>query len=150
MGRIDLARYAAMFAPGVEALDHRTLGTWSARGSEALLEQFRSFLELVDGATMREDDVLALQPDALLMRRTHFGTDRVGGGAYERQFLNLWTFGTDGRATRTEWFDADRDAEALARWDELTTTSSPPTIGGACRWAPGWEARPKARSRSWS
>ena len=32
----------------------------------------------------------------------------------------LWVFGADGLVTRIEQFDADRDAEALARFDELT------------------------------
>src|SRR5262249_10625202 len=32
----------------------------------------------------------------------------------------LLSFGTDGLVTRIEWFDSDRDAEALARFDELT------------------------------
>jgi len=32
----------------------------------------------------------------------------------------LWVFGTDGLLSRVEWFDADRPAEALARFEELT------------------------------
>ena len=69
---------------------------------------------------MRVDDVLGLRSDALLVRWTNLGTERAGGGAYERQFLRLCVFGADGLLTRIELFDADRDAEALARFDELT------------------------------
>src|SRR5262249_61111108 len=64
-------------------------------------------------------DVLALRPDALLIRWTHAGTERIGGGRYERHFLMLWEFGADGLALRNELFDSDREDEALARFDEL-------------------------------
>jgi hypothetical protein len=53
------------------------------------------------------------------VRRTHSGTDRAGGGSYERPFILLAIFGPDGLHTRLEYFDADHDAEALARFDEL-------------------------------
>ncbi len=118
-GSIDLDRYTRAFAPAIEAVDHRTLGTWSARGAEALLEHFRSSLELTDDAATRDDEVLCLRSDAFLLRRTHFGTARASGGAYERPFIALQIFGADGLTTRLEWFDVDRDAEALARFDEL-------------------------------
>ena len=41
VGRWDIALLAAAFAPGIEAVDHRTRGTWSARVADALLEHFR-------------------------------------------------------------------------------------------------------------
>src|SRR5262249_6575882 len=74
-------------------------------------------------------DVLALRPDALLLRWMNSGTDRAGGGAWESQLLRLMVFGPDGHVTRVEAFDVDRDAEALARFDELGMSSaeeSPP------------------------
>jgi hypothetical protein len=120
----DLGRYAGAFAPCIEAVDHRILGTWSACGADALLEHFRSFLALVEGATIRADDVLALRSDAHLVRWTNSGTDRAGGGAYERPFLAVAVYGADGLATRIEWFDADRDAEALARFDQLVPSGA--------------------------
>src|SRR4029453_10748342 len=70
------------------------------------------------------DDVLGLGPDALVTRNTFFGTDRASGGAFELLTINLWAFGPDGRFARVEVFDADRDAGALARFDELPTASS--------------------------
>src|SRR5207244_7281044 len=41
-GPFDPDRYASAFAPAVESVDHRILGTWSARGAEALLQHYRS------------------------------------------------------------------------------------------------------------
>src|SRR5262249_62143663 len=114
---------AAAVAPAIEVVDHRTLGTWSARGAEPFLEHLRAMLGLADDAATRDHDVLALQPDALLVRRTHFGTARVGGGAYERLFLLLHVFAADGLVTRLEFFDSDREDEALARFDELTAAA---------------------------
>src|SRR5262249_19555866 len=115
----DLARYATTLAPTVENVDHRTLGTWSARGAEAMLQHWRSLLGIADDVVLREDDILDLRADAFLVRRTHFGTDRAGGGAYDRQFLARMVFGADGLMTHGELFDSDREAEALARFDEL-------------------------------
>ena len=121
VGPFDLDRFGATLAPAVEAVDHRTLGTWSAQGKEALLEHMRALVALAEGIVLCDDDVLGLRPDALLVRRRHRGTDRASGGEYERQFLLLWTFGADGLGTRQELFDPDHEAEALARFDELTT-----------------------------
>src|SRR5262249_32267408 len=125
VGMFDLDRLATALAPAVESVDHRTLGTWSARGAEAVLQHYRALLDLVAEPSMRNDEILALQPDAFLGRRTHLGTDRASGGPYERPFLWLGTFGPDGLVTRSELFDADREDEALARFDELTAEAAP-------------------------
>ena len=113
-------RYETAFAPSIEVVDHRILGTWSTQGAEALLQNVRGWLSIADSIAIRQDDVLALRSDALLGRRTFLGTDHAGGGSFERTFLQLWVFGSDGLLTRLEYFDADREAEALARFDELT------------------------------
>src|SRR5206468_3563951 len=102
LGSFDPDRLATAYAPGIESVDHRTLGTWSAQGAEALLQHHRSVLELAADVVMREDNILDLRSDALLMRRTHLGTARAGGGAYERPFLWLGVFGSDGLLTRNE------------------------------------------------
>src|SRR5437764_4644624 len=115
----DLDRIAAAIAPAIEVVDHRTLGTWSARGAEAFLEHFRALHEVTDDAATRSDEVLGLDSDAFVVRATHSGTAHAGGGAYERQFVVLNVFGPDG-LTRVEFFDAEREDEALARFDELT------------------------------
>jgi len=107
-------------APAIEVADHRTVGVGSLRGAEAFVSALRSLIELTDEFANRMDDVLGLRPNALLVRITNFGTQRIGGGAYERPFLMLWLFEADGLATRFEQFDSDREDEGLARFDQLT------------------------------
>jgi len=47
--------------------------------------------------------------------------------AYEqRQRLQLWTFGSDGLLTQCEWFDPERGAEALARFDDFSALAASP------------------------
>src|SRR5262245_51723416 len=122
-GPVELDRLAGAYAPAVEVVDHRILGTWSAHGAEELLRHWRSWFDLAD-VTIRFDDILGARPDALLWRATSFGTDRAGGGAWEAQILRLLVFGADGHVTRSEMFDVDGEAEALARFDELTSEPS--------------------------
>jgi hypothetical protein len=83
-------------------------------------------LELADDVAIRNDEVLGVRSDALLLRRTHLGTARAGGGAYERQYLALSGFGADGLVRLNELFDCDREAEAFARFDELGLSSDRP------------------------
>src|SRR5206468_5442842 len=80
----DLDRYAAAYAPDVEVVDHRILGTWSARGAEAALQNLRALLELTEDLSYRVDEILALRSNALLARQTNVGTARAGGGVFER------------------------------------------------------------------
>src|SRR6185503_16928130 len=87
----------------------------------------------------RVDDILDLRTDALLVRWTNFGTARAGGGAFERRLLILWVFGGDGLVVRVEEFDVDREAEALARFDELTRMSADAPSPAATR-----QVRPNA------
>src|SRR5262249_49375033 len=89
------------FAPDVEFVDHRIVGLGVVHGVEPLVQAIHALLELMDEYAMRFDDVLCLRPDALLIRWTHFGTDR-NGGAFERLLCVLWTFGSDGLVTRWE------------------------------------------------
>src|SRR5262249_41626825 len=63
----DLDRLAETFAPGIEVVDHRILGSWSARGAEEFLRHWRSWLDLADDHAVRDDDILALEPDAFLV-----------------------------------------------------------------------------------
>ena len=94
-----------------------------ARSRSRAARNAAALLEVADGVSNRIDDVLDLRSDAFLVRWTNLGTARAGGGAFERRYLRLFVFGSDGLATRMEWFDADRDAEALARFDELTAAA---------------------------
>ena len=83
----DLERVAAVIAPDFESVDHRHLSTWSMRGGAAFVEHLRALLEVAADVVIGTSDVLALEPSALLIRRMHSGTERLGGGAYERPFL---------------------------------------------------------------
>jgi len=122
----DLQRLARSFDPGVELVDRSSVGTWSAHGAEAALQHFRSLLEVAGDITFSDCEILRLETEASLVRRTHCGADRAGGGAYETRLILLMTFGRDGLLMQVEWFDADREAEALARFDELTAVAAPP------------------------
>src|SRR5262249_34310206 len=94
---------------------------WSACGAaEGLLRHWRSHFDLGRDVTLRDDDVLASRPDALLLSRSYRGSDRASGGTYEYETLDLIAFGADGRVARVEVFDRERPAEALARFDELS------------------------------
>src|SRR5438094_2864931 len=108
------------FAPGIEFVDHRTVGLGSVHGAEAVRRGVRALLDLTDDFATRVDDILALRSDALLERGTHSGTDRASGGSSERHLCHLCVFGADGLIARLEQFDTEREAEALARFDELT------------------------------
>src|SRR5262249_29149385 len=92
----DLEGFGATLAPAVVQVDHRRLGTWSASGREAVVNHWGAVRELTDDVAMRDDDILALEPDALLVRRTHSGVAHASGGVYESPFLLLRVFGPDG------------------------------------------------------
>src|SRR5262249_3997184 len=128
---LDLDRWAVALAPGVESVDHRILSSWSAHGAQAVVQHLRALRDLTDDLHIRDDDIVALRHDAFLSRRNVFGTDRASGGTFERPQLGLWVFGVDGLATRWEQFDVDREAEALARFDELTGEPAPVRFAAA-------------------
>ncbi len=120
---------APALAPDIEGIDHRHLRNWSLSGASAYLEHLRALHQVADEVRFRWQDVLALAPSALLVRILHHGSERLGGGAYERGFLSLWVVGADGRFTRAEWFDEGSEDEALARFEEL--------VGGAAHGVDG-------------
>jgi hypothetical protein len=123
-GGYDPDRYAVAAADDVEIVDHRRLGTSTARGKEAYVQHLRAWLGISQDMTSRDDDVLGLTSDAFLMRQTGVGTGPAGGGSYEIPYVVLRTFGVDGLMTRLEIFDADDDAKALTRFDDLTVKPS--------------------------
>ncbi len=118
-GAIDLDRVAAVTDPSSSNVDHRVFGTWTMAGADEVLRHYRQQLELAPDFSARSDDVLALAPDAVLLRMTFYGTARDSGGAFENPLLQLWTFGADGRVLHTESFEIGQESEALARFDAL-------------------------------
>src|SRR5262249_27598687 len=123
-GPPDLDRFAASVAPRFECMDRRVFGTWSARGAEEWLQHWRLQLDLVTGGGPRIEDVLALEPAAYLIRATYAGTNLASGGAYENHLLALFVLGADGLLERAEAFEGDAEADALARFDELTAEAA--------------------------
>src|SRR5262249_5358213 len=83
----------------------------------------QALIDVAEVSASRVDDILALRPDAVLVRWMNFGTARLGGGPFERLHLFLWVFGPDGLIRRLEFFEGDDEDRALARFDELTGTS---------------------------
>jgi class 3 adenylate cyclase len=77
--------------------------------------------DLASGFAARAEDVLGLAPNAFLVRQTFSGTLLATGGAFENPVLALIASGADGRVSRTENWEVGCEAEALARFDELTS-----------------------------
>src|SRR5262249_21432744 len=128
LGSFDLERWAPAIAADVQFVDHRSLvGFGSMRGAQAMLRVVATNFEVADDVVVRCDQVIAAEPDALLVRSTISGKARVGGGAYEREIVRLCRFGPDGLLTHNELFDVGREAGALARFDELASASAPST-----------------------
>jgi tetratricopeptide (TPR) repeat protein len=123
LGPPNLGHYVASFADDIAWDDHRTMGFGSLRGRDAVVRGFRTLFEMSEYLEIRVEDVLGLEPRALLTRWTVTGTDRAAGTAFERRFLQAWTCDRDGRLNRVEQFDADREDEALARFGELAAES---------------------------
>jgi hypothetical protein len=118
-GTWERDRHRAALAPEFELVDRRTVGVGSVHGVGAFLSAVAALVELSEGFVMRMDDVLDLRFDALLGRITTTGTDRASGGAFERPYLWLVVFGSDGLAVRIEQFDLGHEDDALTRLDEL-------------------------------
>ncbi len=83
----------------------------------------RALLDLSEDVTWRYDDVLALSEHASLIRTTNRGRDRASGGAWERPICSLRVHDADGLICRWEIFEAEQEAEALARYDALVAGS---------------------------
>ncbi len=113
-------------APAIERIDHRTVGVGTVRGADELVRAVRAFFELVDDFEWRWEDIVALRPDALIVRITNVGTLGASGGDFERQLCQLWTFGPDGLLNRWEDWEPEQSADALARLDALTSPPARP------------------------
>jgi hypothetical protein len=147
-GPLDFDRCSASIAPDVEVVDRRILGTFSGSGGDVFRRGFRGFFDVAGDTSLRVDEVLALECDALLMRRTITGTDRASGGRFERPALQLIRLGASGLVARMEMFEPDRDAEALARFDALAAEPPAARFGNAAtRTVDEWIRCQNARDR---
>ncbi len=121
LGPLNLDDVAAVITPDLTFVDHRRAGFPAGRGAHAYLRGLHSLFDAANPMEPRPVDVLAQHPDALLVRCAASGIEPVGGGAFEVEFCQLLVFDAEGRVTRTELFDVDRDAETLARFDGVGT-----------------------------
>src|SRR5262249_4147552 len=134
LGRVSFAAIAAAIGPDVEFVDHRPVGLPSSRGRDAYMRSLGSLFELVDDMSNRLDAVLALRADGFVFRVTNLGTERAGGGRFERLILLLCVYDAEGLVSHLEFFAVDREDEALARFDALVReselTNEPMDAGG--------------------
>jgi class 3 adenylate cyclase/tetratricopeptide (TPR) repeat protein/ketosteroid isomerase-like protein len=144
----DIEAIAGVLAPDVDFVDHRLLGLGTTRGAERYLRGLRSLLEVTGDRIASVDELLMATPEALVVHRTTRGTDLRGGGAFEMDFVMLWSFGPDGRITRVEMFDPGREGDALARIDPLAEVPSLPRFQNAA-WRAQIEFERSWRERSW-
>jgi hypothetical protein len=120
----DVDPAGPLIDPSIEIVDHRNLDSWDAVGARAARQHLSALHDVARDAAVRNEDILALEPTALVVRRLHSGTERVGGGIYERQYHILGGLGPDGRLNRVEFFDVGDEARALAHFDRLTADSA--------------------------
>jgi len=120
----DPDRLALALDASVWIADNRVLHTWSSRGAEEYQHQFRLQRELAPDFAVRDDDVLALDPRALLVCQMYGGSNSAGG-AFENYIVALYSFGDDGRVTSAQVWEPGHEAEALARFDALTGATEP-------------------------
>jgi hypothetical protein len=93
----------------------------AAASSPGDADHVATVAEAVAGPGVRIDGVLALEDDALVVRRTETN-DQRGGDTGERSSIALVQF-DGGRITRSERFDTDDEQNALARLDEVRRSS---------------------------
>ena len=124
-GVSDADRIASGLALSFVCVDHRTLSTWSAQGREEWLRHWREQAELAPDFGARDDDVLALDPGTSAFRQTFAGISRASGGAFENVVIVVNAHDADGLITRTEVFEPDQEAAALACFDALSIGGTP-------------------------
>ncbi len=115
----DASDLTQLYAPTYEDVDHRSVGYGTLSFDESKERLVQSFHEVADGIRFHVDDVLALDPNGFVRKTTATGVWRDGGGPFERTVCTFTIFGPDGRVTRHETFEPDREAEALARFDAI-------------------------------
>ncbi len=120
----DDAAFRRVLSSNLEFVDHQQLGVGRAHGPDLVRRGNLVLHEVADDVTNRVDELLALRSDGLVACRTMRGTDRVGGGTFERQHIELWAFGSDGLLVHLEHFDCANASDALARFDALAAGPS--------------------------
>lgn len=123
-GLLSPERIAAGAAHDLRMVDRRVFGTWSVSSGAQMAEHYRQQLALAQDFSGRPDGVLALGCGALLLRVTYHGTGTASGDRFENQVLLLAKSGAEGPVDYAELIEAERESEALARFDDLVTASA--------------------------
>jgi class 3 adenylate cyclase/ketosteroid isomerase-like protein len=118
-----------VLAPDVRARDNRSIGFGTGGGTDhvgvgVVRALVATLHDTAEDLAVAMEDVLALEPDMLLVDYILTGRERASGGQFEQRSLLLSTFDADGRIDRYEYFDVDRAEDALARLDELSAARS--------------------------
>ena len=106
-----------VYTEDFESIDHRALGWEPMRGGRAIADFFRSWVDVVPDIELRFT-VLAGDEEHAVVQFVGWGHAAEGGGEMEYLTLNAMSF-RDGRCRRVERFEADDEALALARFEEL-------------------------------
>ena len=141
----DIERLPLALSPAIELHDRRRIVEGDPGGSDHWTHGARAYVDLAKEIVFRYDDLLRVEPTALLLQATYSGLDRRSDGVFEIPVLVLWVFGPDGLMIRWEGFDLDREAEALARYDALVAPSEAPfanaAVGAMRAFERCWRAR---------
>ncbi len=111
-----------LYTEDSELIDHRKLGWEPLRGARAMVDFFRSWIEIVPDGQLRFT-VLAGDDTHAVVRYVGWGHAAEGGGEMEYATIQALSFG-DGRFSRGEIFEDDDEALALARFQELRADRS--------------------------
>src|SRR5262249_21457819 len=69
----DYPRWPEALAPAVEFVDHRPLGFPAVRGAKQFMDTIRSLHEVATDVETRLDDLVCVQSNGLIIRRTQLG-----------------------------------------------------------------------------
>jgi len=115
-------------APDFVSHDHRHTGAGELRGAAALIESFAAMHDLAIDLVYRIDDIVHLDEDALSAIGTNFGTDKLGGGAFERPVCMAWMFRVDGLIHRWDTFEPEDIAAVRAHLDARLPAKRAPLL----------------------
>ena len=121
----DWDTLAECFAENAEMIDRRALGWEGLRGRDAILEMYRSWVEIVPDLEDRVEQI-ASDDEHIVARVDGHGHAADGGGEME-YFVIAVSSVRDGRVVRVELFDSGDEPAALARYDQLRGRM-PPTV----------------------
>ncbi len=121
----DLAGLRELYHEDTLLIDHRNLAWDPARGADALLDVYRSILELLADARIEVDEVIAADERVIALRFRVCGSAADGGGMAEVDAGGV-TVVEEGRVASHELYAADQREAMLSRFAELSTATDRP------------------------